>query len=210
MAILSPQAIAKLAPGSPLLGATPDVLEGLLIEAQLIAEGPEAAARPLEQQELRDVLRVGQGNIVTPNHFPLSARRPPFLEISKDSGRSRLIQWESTEAPKDWQVTRRGDIQLDCRYPVKWVRLAYVAGFDFEKPEDGTEDLVEEIQRHVIAIAEQTQAIYQAALQGDRFVAEGRYSVKLGSPGRFGSLKAKSDAAKISLRKFRSGYGPIH
>ncbi|MEM9246642.1 MAG: hypothetical protein AAGA67_13015 [Cyanobacteria bacterium P01_F01_bin.153] len=204
--ILTPAAIARLAPGSPLLGATSQVLEGIVTEAQLLAESPEAAARPLEQSEFRDVFSVCMGNIITPHYFPLSQQRPPFVELPNPRGAGKVKDWVPTQ---DWRFTRRGEIRLINVPRVYEARVAYVAGFDFDQPEAGTEDMVDEILLNILAIAEQCYDTYQALERGGTFRADKLYSVKVAAPGRFGALKAKSDAAMRNLRKLRPGYGPL-
>lgn len=207
MAILTPDEIASLAPGSPLLGAPS--LGVILQQAQLLAESPEAASRPLEFQEFRDTFTASRDGIVTPHYFPISRSRSPRLEYDANPcrGRLQLPQWTVTD---QWQLTRRGEITVS--YPnharMRNVRLAYVAGFNFLEPEAGTEDWVREIKMQTLAIAEQLYIDAESLATGDRFSAEAQIVIRMAAAA-IGPASRSGDRAKINLRKFRPGYGPI-
>ncbi|MGD1938402.1 MAG: hypothetical protein ACFCA4_12720 [Cyanophyceae cyanobacterium] len=211
MAILTPGEIASLAPGSPLLGVTPiECAKEYLDEAQLVAQSFDAANRPLEQTEHREILRVPGDRIINPNYYPISRRRTPHIEITqvRGSDRRNFPHWKPIEFGTNWGFNRRGQIELKSHIQAARVRVAYVGGFDFQSPEEGTEPLVTHIKRQVLGIAEQTYVTAQSYEQGN-FTAIGLYSVTAIASGRIGSTAHKGDQAKLELKRYLPGFGPI-
>ncbi|MEM1427586.1 MAG: hypothetical protein AAGF75_13675, partial [Cyanobacteria bacterium P01_H01_bin.130] len=205
MAILTPGEVAILAPSSPLLNVTPmDAIAPYLDEAQKVAQSPSAANRPLELTDHRKTLRVPGNRVVNPNYYPISRSKIPYIETTQVPGcdRRRLPNWTPIKFGEDWDFSRRGQIELKPHVLAVRVRVAYVGGFDFREPEEGTAPLVKHIKRQCLAIAEQTYITAQSYQQGSKFTAIGLYEVTAIASGRIGPSAHKGDQAKIALRRY--------
>lgn len=169
MAILS---LADLAIYAPTVTITGPALTGAILRAQILAEGPMGAHRPLELQQFIETkrLNVKLGTCLL-SYTPVAVVPAPVIEIRQGN---YVDSYGREHGITDWEVVSANGYQIDpetstlnlllgslddygrlsARYPNE-ARLTYTSGFDFTL----STTKINEIKAAVGAILEYTSAL---------------------------------------------------